>query len=141
MNNSTLRNDGWNFGRPVIPFEIFPQAVENMVKEISENLDITPEMSLAYFLSLASTALGTSRCCRINVGNHKSVECGNLFIMLFANSGSGKTPAYQRYFSPSYDILQARYPHDLDDMDVRSLSSNDSGITFYCERFPSMPLQ
>lgn len=82
---------------PPVPLNIFPIPVRNMLKDAAKAFGVPIEIVIACFLALLSALVG--QALRISIKGSWS-EAGNLWLVLVAKSGVGKTPCMQEFFRP-----------------------------------------
>lgn len=95
-------------GYPIPPKDLFPFAVQKLLNEAEAAFSVPPAVPVAVFLALLSCLVGRTRGISPKPG---WVEHGNLWIVLVAPSGLGKTPVSHAFFKP---IAEREYRKFLD---------------------------
>lgn len=80
---------------PRPPTEVFHPDIEKIIIEVSEAKSVPQEMIIANILALASACIGRSRGIKYR---EDWKEHANLFMLLIAESGNGKSPAFEYIF-------------------------------------------
>ena len=86
---------------PPPPLDIFTDEIRLVIDKVSETKCIPKEMALSIIIALASACIGRSR----GISPRKDwKEHGHLYLMLVAETGSGKSHAFKYIFK---DLLKA----------------------------------
>ena len=90
------------------PTDILPPILRDMVKEVSRVTQTPESMSGCLILGIVSAALG--KVLKLKDSANR-VTGGNLYIILSADSGTGKTLCAKELFKPFIDVDQNRLDH------------------------------
>lgn len=100
---------------PPVPLDAFPATVADLLKESASAFGVPLEIPVTCFLALLSCLVGRTRLIRIK---DTWLEAGNLWVVIVAKSGMGKTPAMRSFFAPIYKREAAskkKYDKELED--------------------------
>jgi hypothetical protein len=82
------------------PVELYPEPLVRYVQELSECLRVPPSMVATSVLLIVSACLGKNLRAKLIPGK---VTPGNLFLLLVARSGTGKTDLLRQVAKPLFD--------------------------------------
>lgn len=91
---------------PPVPLEAFPGPVRALVAEAAEAYVVPPQIPAAALLALVSCLVGRSRAVEAKRGWR---EHGNIWLVLVAPSGLGKTPVTNAFFRPVEEMEYRRF--------------------------------
>lgn len=91
---------------PLVPVDAFPPEVRALIMEAADAFAVPPQIPAAVLLALASCLVGRSRAVEAKRGWR---EHGNLWIVLVAPSGLGKTPVTNAFFRPVEELEYRRF--------------------------------
>lgn len=100
---------------PSPPLDAFPASVASLLKEAAAAFGVPLEIPIACFLALLSCLVGRTRLIRIK---ETWAEAGNLWTVIVAKSGMGKTPAMRAFFAPIYKreaAAKKKYDKELEE--------------------------
>lgn len=80
---------------PPAPINVFHPSIQRIITELSETKSVPPEMVMAMVLALGSACIGRSRGVQYRSDWR---EHANLYMMLIAESGGGKSHAFKYVF-------------------------------------------
>jgi len=81
---------------PPVPLEAFPDAVQCLFKEAADAFAVPVEIPVACFLAFLSCLVGRARLISVKPG---WVEAANLWLVVVASSGVGKSPCMAAFFN------------------------------------------
>jgi hypothetical protein len=90
---------------PDVPLEAFPDAVAEMLREAAEAFAVPTQIPTTCFLAFLSALIGRSR--KISI-KESWIEFGNIWLVMVAPSGLGKTPCMKAFFKP---VTNLEYCH------------------------------
>ncbi len=90
-----------DIGTNAFPLEVFHEAYQKILSEVSVAYAVPMAVPGCAFLSLAGACIGRTRQVQIKPG---WAECSNLWIVLVGDSGTGKSPATREIQNPILDI-------------------------------------
>ncbi|MCL2012759.1 MAG: DUF3987 domain-containing protein [Cystobacterineae bacterium] len=95
---------------PPVPLEVFPDDVQDMLKEADTAFGVPIEIPVACFIGSLSALLGQSRLIAIK---DSWGEAANLWLVIVAPSGVGKSPAQKEFFRPLHRLeYSTKLEHD-----------------------------
>jgi hypothetical protein len=86
---------------PPVPLEAFPAEIRDLLKEAAEAFRVPLQIPAADLLAFLACLVGRSRIIRIKEGWE---EAGNLWVLIVADSGMGKSPCMQAFFRAVLDL-------------------------------------
>ena len=108
---------------PKPPLEVFPLKIQKLLLEAATAFKRLPvEVPMVALIALLSGCMGRSRSVLVKDGWE---EYANLFIVMVANSGLGKSPCFKEFFKPiwahevkkknEWDIAMASYNAEMEE--------------------------
>ena len=91
---------------PPVPLEAFHPKIQELIQEVALAFSVPPEVVVACLLAVVSCMVGRSRAIQAKVG---WLEYANLWILLVASSGMGKTPVANAIFRPINEMEYALF--------------------------------
>lgn len=82
---------------PPVPLEAFPPEARRLLTEAADAFIVPLSIPTATLLALLSCMVGRTRCVEVKKGWK---EHGNIWVVLVASSGMGKTPVMNAFFKP-----------------------------------------
>ena len=82
---------------PPVPLEAFPPKARALLTEAAEAYAVPAQVPASTLLALLSCLVGRTRCVEVKRGWK---EHGNIWVVLVASSGLGKTPVMNAFFQP-----------------------------------------
>ena len=89
---------------PAVPLTAFPAAARDLIIETAGAFAVSPQIPAACLLAIVSALTGRTRAIEAKPGWR---EHGNIWLVLVANSGGGKSPVAKAFMRP------------IDEMEVR----------------------
>ena len=83
---------------------VFPADIAALLREDSAAFGVPIEIPVACLLALLSCLVGRSRLISVKYG---WTEAGNLWLVIVANSGTGKSPPMKAFFAPAFKMEAA----------------------------------
>lgn len=91
---------------PPVPLEAFPPEARALLTEAADAFTVPLSIPAATLLALLSCMVGRTRCVEVKSGWK---EHGNIWIVLVASSGMGKTPVMNAFFQPVEAMERRRF--------------------------------
>ena len=91
---------------PPVPLEAFPPEARALLTEAADAFTVPLAIPAATLLALLSCMVGRTRCVEVKSGWK---EHGNIWIVLVASSGMGKTPVMNAFFQPVEAMERRRF--------------------------------
>lgn len=86
---------------PPVPLEAFPPQARTLIMEAADAFTVPPQVPAATLLALLSCMVGRTRRVEVKRGWR---EHGNIWVVLVASSGLGKTPVMHAFFRPLEEL-------------------------------------